>query len=965
MSDAPSGVALTPERPWLGLRAFSEATRGYFFGRDAEIADLYERVVHRPLTICYGQSGQGKTSLMNAGLVPRLRETAWLPVPVRIAWSDDDPDVETQVLAELRKALRAVPLPKWRSLADFPDDVSLWELLHDPRHRLVYGSPEASPWRLVFLFDQFEEIFTLGERHRARADAWRDALGDLVENRLPSSARTLFQRDTALLDRFDLRAFHIRFVLTLRHDYLHALERWRRYIPSLLDNRFELKALNGKQAFEAVVYPGRLRSSDNPIVDAATGAAIVRFVASAPPEKPLVEIEAVPPLLSLICAELNAQRLALDGSHIYFDPFFGEPPALRKFIENIPTNADGVREPIARSVAERDLVSGGLTPEQVKESLERLIDKGLLQPEGKGESERLNLSAELMKFAGRGGTDILQAFYAGCFTGLPGTVRLWAEDTLLSPEGFRQTLNYDTALAGLRGVLAATGEAERALDQLITSRLLIAEEHGAVRRVELTHDILAPIVRESRERRKQVEARERAQPERLQPRAIRGGARWTRRGADFERFWEQLIYSIERRIVVPVIGSNAIVVEPDGQPFEWVLAKRMALAMGLTFSEAVPTTLDGLMLAARSRDVDRSQINRAMRHAVREIEGTARSRTAHALAAMDAWDTFILTSTDSLVETSLRQLRPQPVVLDLTAEADDQLRALKPDTTKVVYLAGRVGMSLEVPCTTGEILEFWLNAGERAPLTLDWLRSSLKNRMLLFLGIDWTNQSAQLLPWLLRGATRRFGLASFVDASRNSPVTDVMVLDHEGGIEWFDQPAALFVEELARRIQAIGPAVPEPAPAPMASSQKYNVFVSYAREDLPTAERIVRQLQEAGVDVWFDRDQLVAGDSFIQATRKAIDDCALFVSLISKASEGRQKEALFRRERELAAERAQVMRGSFYIPLVMDNLNPPFKAEPGFVNGLFFFRTGEAGLAPEALSRLVELSREAQRRAAR
>src|SRR6516162_4409735 len=38
-----------PDRPWLGLQHFEEATRDYFFGRDVEQRDLLERVQHRPL----------------------------------------------------------------------------------------------------------------------------------------------------------------------------------------------------------------------------------------------------------------------------------------------------------------------------------------------------------------------------------------------------------------------------------------------------------------------------------------------------------------------------------------------------------------------------------------------------------------------------------------------------------------------------------------------------------------------------------------------------------------------------------------------------------------------------------------------------------------------------------------------------------------------------------------------------
>ena len=79
MSASPAipGSSVTPESPWLGLRSFTEEAQSFFFGRSAELDDLYERVLDRPLAILFGQSGLGKSSLLNAALVPRLAPKAF------------------------------------------------------------------------------------------------------------------------------------------------------------------------------------------------------------------------------------------------------------------------------------------------------------------------------------------------------------------------------------------------------------------------------------------------------------------------------------------------------------------------------------------------------------------------------------------------------------------------------------------------------------------------------------------------------------------------------------------------------------------------------------------------------------------------------------------------------------------------------------------------------------------------
>src|SRR5215813_8882123 len=61
------------EHPWLGLESFREETRAYFFGRDAEIAEIHLRLRSHPLLVLYGRSGLGKTSILTAGLLPALR----------------------------------------------------------------------------------------------------------------------------------------------------------------------------------------------------------------------------------------------------------------------------------------------------------------------------------------------------------------------------------------------------------------------------------------------------------------------------------------------------------------------------------------------------------------------------------------------------------------------------------------------------------------------------------------------------------------------------------------------------------------------------------------------------------------------------------------------------------------------------------------------------------------------------
>ena len=103
------------------------------------------------------------------------------------------------------------------------------------------------------------------------------------------------------------------------------------------------------------------------------------------------------------------------------------------------------------------------------------------------------------------------------------------------------------------------------------------------------------------------------------------------------------------------------------------------------------------------------------------------------------------------------------------------------------------------------------------------------------------------------------------------------------------------------------------------SSPRGAVFLSYAREDSPAAQRIAEALRAFGVEVWFDQSELRGGDSWDQKIRTQIKTCALFLPLISQRTEERA-EGYFRREWKLAVDRTQDMVGSkaFIVPVVID-----------------------------------------------
>src|SRR5580704_13971696 len=153
-----SGPTVDPDHPWLGLHPFAEENHRYFFGRTAEVRDIFLRVRENPLTVLYGQSGLGKTSLLRAGLIPKLRVERFRPARVLLDFTDGS----VPLVDQIRVALAAACAGPGGDVADLAKSwaplASLWEIC---AHKTI-RSQELADKPPVLIIDQFEEVFTLG-----------------------------------------------------------------------------------------------------------------------------------------------------------------------------------------------------------------------------------------------------------------------------------------------------------------------------------------------------------------------------------------------------------------------------------------------------------------------------------------------------------------------------------------------------------------------------------------------------------------------------------------------------------------------------------------------------------------------------------------------------------------------------------------------------------------------------------
>jgi WD40 repeat protein len=395
------------ENPWPGLSSFDEAAQRFFSGRDAESAELLRLVGQAPLTILFGKSGLGKTSLVQAGLFPRLRQQNILPVYVRLNVRDRSAPLIQQAAAALQAEIgkhgvdSAVPNA----------GESLWEHLHG-RH-VEWWSAKNQPLIPLFVFDQFEEAFTLGAENADAIERLRLDLADLIENRIPADLAQRIETG-ASVEHLDLRGQRYTVLISFREDFLPEVEGWKAELPSLMRNRLRLLPMSADRALQVVsgnTPTGRMHE----LVTDETAREIVRFVAAVQTGNEKTSrsknvrkaadltwesLEIEPALLSLVCEGLNEKRKArvqttIDaallketGAAIIGD-FYRRcvadvPDKTRRFIEDSLITEGGFRN----SYPLQDALDRGALTEPL---LRELVDRRLLRVDHQLGADRVEL----------------------------------------------------------------------------------------------------------------------------------------------------------------------------------------------------------------------------------------------------------------------------------------------------------------------------------------------------------------------------------------------------------------------------------------------------------------------------------------------------------------------------------------------------------------------------------------------
>lgn len=184
------------DSPFKFLDAYTKTDRDQFFGREEEIAYLYQLTKQTNLILVYGQSGTGKTSLIQCGLANKFAETDWLEVAIRRR-----NDINSSLSAETAK----------KAITPLESEMTVVEALQSIY--LDYLRP------IYLIFDQFEELFISGQE--AEQKLFYQTIADVLKAKVNCSI-----------------------ILIIREEYLAYLSEMEKVIPSLFKSRFRLEKIS-------------------------------------------------------------------------------------------------------------------------------------------------------------------------------------------------------------------------------------------------------------------------------------------------------------------------------------------------------------------------------------------------------------------------------------------------------------------------------------------------------------------------------------------------------------------------------------------------------------------------------------------------------------------------------------------------------------------------------------------------
>lgn len=261
--------------PWPGLSPYNDPKNSIvkrkFCGREKETFELTRMIDENIFVTLYGKSGNGKTSLLNAGVFPYLRKMNYAPISIRLGMDSIGMNFQHCIIQAIENYFTKDRIEE-RWVIQPINDKSAVEYLWNyfARHRFYADNQHKTIVYPVIVFDQFEEIY---RNRRQEADTLLSQI-----NYLADKSHEL--EDCELDGELYTYEYNFRFLVSIREDDLYWLEDSidNNMLYPMKETRYRLRSLSKKGAKDVIFIPGEGLFDEseknkiaNTIIDIANG----------------------------------------------------------------------------------------------------------------------------------------------------------------------------------------------------------------------------------------------------------------------------------------------------------------------------------------------------------------------------------------------------------------------------------------------------------------------------------------------------------------------------------------------------------------------------------------------------------------------------------------------------------------------------------------------------------------------
>lgn len=232
-----------------GVQPFSIEEKDIFFGREDDTNNLFDLLMLEKVVVIFGKSGYGKSSIINAGVIPKvlessnLRRFAYVPIKIRIGKIAGDFKTPLEkILVKLEEYFQNIE--SYSFFKKHEGLPKLWSKFKELQLKNVF--------KILLIFDQFEDFFAYSHDDQVQFN-WE--IANLLYTDVPQLLRENIENIDASEYDFISTKIDVKILFSIRSDRLSLLHSMKEFLPGILNYRFEVKPLTHIQAIDAIKLP--------------------------------------------------------------------------------------------------------------------------------------------------------------------------------------------------------------------------------------------------------------------------------------------------------------------------------------------------------------------------------------------------------------------------------------------------------------------------------------------------------------------------------------------------------------------------------------------------------------------------------------------------------------------------------------------------------------------------------------